>query len=51
MLIGVDPFAIAPFGGGMDGYPLPWYEVCKDDVTWEEIDRIEYEIVRCVHGD
>lgn len=71
MLIGIDPFAISSFGGSMLGYPLPWFEVCKDEdtwvgvakdttanwqvepeveSTWDEINRIELDIVRCDHA-
>jgi len=50
MLIGIDPFGITPFGGAVEGQPLPWFEICPAESDWEEINKIELDIVRCDHA-
>ena len=50
MIFGIDIFAFMPFGGGMLGYQLPWYEVCETESTWTEIEPLDLDIVRCDHA-
>jgi hypothetical protein len=47
MLIGIDLFGMVPFGGAVDSFQLPWFEICPAESDWEEINRIELDIRRC----